>query len=196
MHSIRQSRGRIAFEVLCTLTVAASCVAAWMQTYATAFLPAAVATGLYGLWHLTDMRSPKPVADAPALPDESDLPVVHFIPAEPEPVVAFEPAKPEEAPKAKKPSRKKKATVQEVTVVTEVAQPEASEAIGPETVEPETVEPQAVEPDMLEPEVPTDFPDRTAIEEELHAPIAPLFETKPVPFQQRPTFGKRGRLGL
>ena len=185
MQSIRQSRGRIAFEVLCTLTVAASCVAAWMQTYATAFLPAAVATGLYGLWHLTDMRVPKPVADSP------ELPVEHLVPAEPEPVVTLKPAKPVEAPKAKKQSRKKKAPVEEAFVVPEIAQPEA-----PAAIEPETFEPQAVEAEALEPEVPADFPDRAAIEEELHAPIAPLFETKPVPFQQRPTFGRRGRLGL
>ena len=185
MHSIRQSRGRIAFEVLCTLTVAASFVAAWMQTYATAFLPAAAATGLYGLWHLTDMRTPRPVADAP------ELPVEHFVPAEPEPVATFEPVEVVEPPKAKKQSRKKKALVKDVPVV-----PEAAEAEAPEPVEPEMVEPQAVEPEAFEPEAPAGFPDRAAIEEELHAPIAPLFETKPVPFQQRPTFGKRGRLGL
>src|SRR6187399_3594549 len=103
MHSFHQSRSRIAFEVLCALTVSASCAAAWMQLGATAFLPAAVATGLYGLWHLTDMRVPKPVADSP------ELPVEHLVPAEPEPVVTLKPAKPVEAPKAKKQSRKKKA---------------------------------------------------------------------------------------
>ena len=134
---------------------------------------------------LHHMRVPKSVADS------TELPVEHLVPAEPEPVVTLEPAKPVEAPKAKKQSRKKKAPVEEAFVVPEIALPEA-----PAVIEPETFEPQAVEPEALEPEVPADFPDRAAIEEELHAPIAPLFETKPVPFQQRPTFGRRGRLGL
>ena len=55
MHSVRHSRSRILFEVLCALAIAASFVGAWMQTGAWAFLPAAGAAALYGLIHLFDM---------------------------------------------------------------------------------------------------------------------------------------------
>jgi len=60
MHSFHYSRGRILFEVFCALAIAASCVGAWMQTGASAFLPAAVAAALYGLVHVFDMRRRKP----------------------------------------------------------------------------------------------------------------------------------------
>src|SRR5678816_2222095 len=96
MHSFHQSRSRIAFEVLCALTVSASCAAAWMQLGATAFLPAAVATGLYGLWHLTDMRRPK-AASVPVVASDHQ---------------ADEPARAAVAPaKPKKRSRKKQPDV-------------------------------------------------------------------------------------
>ena len=53
------SRGRILFEVLCALGMAASCAVAWMQTGASALLGAAAVAALYGLVHLFDMRLPK-----------------------------------------------------------------------------------------------------------------------------------------
>jgi hypothetical protein len=146
MHSFHQSRSRIAFEVLCALTVSASLVAAWMQSGVAAFLPAAAATGFYGLWHLTDMRRPK------AAPAVASVPEIEI--DEPRQVEASE-AAPEviEAPaKPKKRSRKK-------------AAPAEAEAV--------------------------DFPDRAEIEEELHAPIAPLFEAKPFALKQRPSFGRK-----
>ena len=68
MHSFHQSRGRILFEVACALTISASCVVAWMQTYASAFLPAAAVAALYGLVHAFDLARPKPrlAADPPS----------------------------------------------------------------------------------------------------------------------------------
>ena len=158
MHSFHQSRGRIAFEVLCTMTVSASCAAAWMQTGATAFLPAAFATGVYGLWHLIDMRRPVetvPVAKEAPPETQQQVPVPEQGPV-PEPVAA---SGPEEPPKPKKRSRKKR--------------PEAEAVVAPV------------------PEVSPGFPNRAAIEEELHAPIAPLFEPKPFPLQLRPRFGRK-----
>ena len=146
MHSFHQSRGRIAFEVLCALTVSASCAAAWLQIGVAAFLPAAAATGLYGLWHLTDMRRPKATPAVVALPGiEPDLPV-QIDAAEPPSVVLDAPAKP------KKRSRKKAIAAAPVAVT---------------------------------------FPDRAEIEEELHAPVTPLFEAKPFALQQRPSFGRK-----
>ena len=68
MHSFHQSRGRIFFEVLCALAVSVSCVGTWMQTGASAMLPAAAAALLYALVHTFDMAgagrlppSPQPV---------------------------------------------------------------------------------------------------------------------------------------
>ena len=158
MHSIRQSRSRVAFEILCALTVSASCVGAWIQTGATALLPAAVATALYGLWHLTDLRrqSGEPAVAAQV---ETKLVVpVEF--AEAPPAIVIEA---EEASKPKKRSRKKQPEAEKLVSTTEVAEPGAI----------------------------AEFPDRAAIEEELHPPIAPLFETKPFALQQRPSFGRK-----
>jgi len=60
MHSFHHSRGRILFEVVCALVVAASCAGAWMQTGAWALLPAASVALLYGLIHAFDMAGRRP----------------------------------------------------------------------------------------------------------------------------------------
>jgi hypothetical protein len=158
MHSFRQSRARIAFEVLCALTVSLSCAGAWIQTGATAFLPAAVATGLFGLWHLTDLRRQ---SGEPAVAAQAQTKLVGPVEVvEAPPAVVIEA---EEAPKPKKRSRKKQPETEKLVSAAEVA-----------------------EPDPI-----ADFPDRAAIEEELHPPIAPLFEPKPFALQQRPSFGRK-----
>lgn len=61
MHSVRQSRSRILFEVCCALAIAASFVGAWMQTGAWALLPAAGVAALYGLIHAFDMAGRRDV---------------------------------------------------------------------------------------------------------------------------------------
>ena len=162
MHSFHQSRGRIAFEVLCSLTVSGSCVGAWLQTGASALLPAAVAAGLYGLWHVMDMRRH---VEAPAIVPAASKPVAEAE-REPVPMTTVESAAAavvDEPPKPKRRSRKKQAD----------AAPAPAHAMETES------------------EAATSFPDRAAIEEELHAPIAPLFEAKPFALQQRPTFGRK-----
>ena len=55
MHSFRQSRARILFEVFCALAISASCVGAWLQTGASALLLAAAVSAFYGLIHAFDM---------------------------------------------------------------------------------------------------------------------------------------------
>ena len=65
MQSFHQSRARIFFEVLCALAISASCAGAWLQTGATALLPAAAVAALYGLVHAFDMRRGTPTV-APA----------------------------------------------------------------------------------------------------------------------------------
>jgi hypothetical protein len=61
MHRYRQSRSRILFDVFCAFAVAASLVGAWMQTGASALLPAAGVAALFGLVHAFDMAGPRDV---------------------------------------------------------------------------------------------------------------------------------------
>lgn len=60
MHSFQPSRGRIFFEVLCAVGIAASCGGAWMQTGATALLAAAGIATLYALVHFFDLFRREP----------------------------------------------------------------------------------------------------------------------------------------
>lgn len=166
MHSFHQSRGRIAFEVLCTLTVSASCAAAWMQTGATAFLPAAAAAGLYGLWHLTDMRR---AAERPATSEEAKPAVTAPVEAVQAGRVPATEAK--DTPKPKKRSRKKQADATEIVEPVETANP----APGSDFPDRASIEEEL----------------RPSVDEEFHPPIAPLFETKPFAHQQRPAFGRK-----
>ncbi|HVJ69973.1 MAG TPA: hypothetical protein VM531_00445 [Sphingomicrobium sp.] len=55
MHSLQASRGRIFFEVLCSIGIAASCGGAWLQTGASALLAAAAVATLYALVHFFDL---------------------------------------------------------------------------------------------------------------------------------------------
>jgi hypothetical protein len=64
MQSFHQSRGRILFEVFCSLAISASCAGAWMQTGASALLPAASVAALFGLVHAFDMRRARFVSPA------------------------------------------------------------------------------------------------------------------------------------
>lgn len=187
MHSFHQSRGRILFEVLCALAVSASCVGAWMQTQASALLGAAFATALYALWHLTDMRRPKPavagftetIEPVDEVPGEL-LDRIENAPVEipPAPIAASEPAlgaeelstsEPPAAEKAKRPRKpraKKAAKPQEMPV----------EATAPEAP---MIEPLQVEPLEL------------VASDEDRQPIEPLFEPEPFVRQHRAVFGRK-----
>lgn len=176
MHSFHPSRGRIFFEVLCALTVSASCAGAWVQTGASAFLPAAFAAALYGLWHMTDMAGGRPAVAVEtgnaALAEEGQGDLIEYLETvEPEPAV-YQAPEPEtvdiapiKAPPAKRRSRKKPATAP--SPVESPAVECAVEEIGPEAAE------------------------AAQTEEEHHAPIAPLFEPQPLVRQPRPIFGRK-----
>ena len=167
MHSFHHSRGRVFFETLCALTVSASCAGAWVQTGASALLPAAAAAALYGLWHLTDMRRPKPAFAVEAMPPEADQGDVLDYASTPDPQPAVEvievEREPMPAPKPKRAKRKK-----------------------PDRVEIAEV---AVDSEPDEPRV--DICDPAEFDEELHAPIVPLFEAQPTVRQPRPVFGRK-----
>ena len=194
MHSFHQSRGRILFEVFCALGISASCVVAWMQTYAPAMLGVAGFAGLYGLVHLFDMarRSPTvaaPVeAAAPVADDRGDL-LVYLEEDEPELLLDSEP---------------------QLAEVAEEAPPEVAEPVQesePEVVEPvQESEPEVVEPlrepepvaevvQEAEPEAAETVQETTPIEsdheEPDYSPVAPLFEAEPFVRKQRAAFGRR-----
>jgi len=201
MQSFHHSRARILFEVACAFGISASCVVAWMQTYATAMLPAAAIAALYGLVHAFDMArgSPaasEPVAAAEPVSDHFDTVKPAFVAAAPpEFVEAPVTAVAEPSPKRSRKSSKPKA----VRVMPEV-EPEATEFVSepqPEiamvAAEPEPeIAPVAEEPEL--PELPPELRIvESASDEAPYVPATPLFEAEPFVRQQRAAFGRKAR---
>lgn len=184
MHSFHQSRGRILFEVACALTISASCVGAWVQTYASAFLPAAAAAALYGLVHAFDLIRSKPRLAADPPTDE-----IAAAPLEgpPETVTdqgraeAVEPAAVQKSKTPRKPARKggRRTKAAGPTAISDTAKP---------------VEVQAAALDPVEDVFPVDAEDAAPpepFEEDTPVPISPLFEAEPFVRQQRTVFGRK-----
>jgi len=195
MHSFHHSRGRIFFEVLCAFGIAASCVWAWQQTYATAMLPAAGIAGLYGLVHFFDMfrRRPavaEPVVVQPAAEQSEPAPVFVEPPVFEAPVFAEAPV---EAVVEPAPKRKRKSSRQPAKVAPVAPEPEVVEAVAapePEVVEPEVFE--APEPEVVELQPTMRIVDDVPDEPE-YTPATPLFEPEPFVRQQRAAFGRKAR---
>jgi hypothetical protein len=186
MHSFHHSRGRIFFEVLCAFGIAASCVWAWMQTYATAMLPMAGIAGLYGLIHFFDMFRRRPAAAEPVAVVE---PVIVQRDTS---VAASEPAPVNEAPQfveppvepvaeaAPKRKRKSSRSAPKVAPPAPEPEPEAVEVVA--LAEPEVVE---LQPAMR---IVDSAPDESD-----YVPATPLFEPEPFVRQQRAAFGRKAR---
>ena len=184
MHSFHQSRGRILFEVACALTISASCVGAWMQTYASAFLPAAAAAALYGLVHAFDLVRPKPRLAADPPTDE-----IAAASVEEQPETATDQGRAETAePAAVQKSKSKRKPARKGGRRTKAAAPAAiSEAAKPDEV-------QAAAVDPVEENIPVDAEEAAPpepFEEDAPIPIAPLFEPEPFVRQQRTVFGRK-----
>ncbi|HEX6740628.1 MAG TPA: hypothetical protein VF079_02385 [Sphingomicrobium sp.] len=162
MHSFHQSRVRIVFEVLCAYGIAASCVGAWQQLGATAFLAAGAVAALYGLVHAFDVIRPKaavaaePQVAPAATADQTDT-VIRSWPLTPATVDEAESV----APRPAKAPRKKRKTAK-------VPQPVEELEVGALPADPQPAE--------IEPE---------------HAPIAPLFEPEPYLRTPRTAFGRK-----
>jgi hypothetical protein len=195
MHSFQHSRGRILFEVACAFGISASCVVAWMQTYATAMLPAAAIAALYGLVHAFDMvrRSPaasESVAAAEPATDQGDL-LTHLDAREPEPVAAEAPEfiespvaeVAEVAKRSRKPRKPAGARDTRELAVVE-AEPDAEPEVAEIADEPA--------PEVAEPEPVLHVVD-TAPDEPEYVPATPLFEPEPFVRQQRAAFGRKAR---
>ena len=202
MHSFHHSRGRILFEVLCALTVSASCVGAWIQTGASAFLPAAAAAALYALAHAFDLAKARPALAAPMpsvetpaghldeIPDDETMapPPVEEAPSA-EPVAAVELTEPAiaEKPKprrAKAPRKAAKGSAK--VVVTELKPVEVATTVP----EPEMDSPDMDSPDMDSPDMDSSDMDSSDMDS-APVPIAPLFEPEPFVRQQRTVFGRK-----
>ncbi len=128
----RRARGKILFEVLCALALAASFAGAWDQTGSSALLGSAAVVALFAVYWLFGLfaRDPVDAAQLPAAVAETretavETPVQEEVfawepkvPAEPEPVAA--------APK-KRPTRKAKKAAAVVAPIVEPLEPVAIE---------------------------------------------------------------------
>ena len=210
MQSFHHSRARILFEVACAFGISASCVVAWMQTYATAMLPAAAIAALYGLVHAFDMvrgsqAASETVAVAEPATDHLDADETAFVAAEaPEFVESPVMAVAEPSPKRTRKSSKQKSSrarpeaeatefvsepQPEITTVT--VQPEPEVAPVAEEVEPEAA---AVAEETEFPELPPELRIvESASDEPTYVPATPLFEAEPFVRQQRAAFGRKAR---
>lgn len=152
MHSSSQSRSRIFFEVVCALAISASCVGTWMQTGASALLPAAAVAALFGLVRAFDMTGRREVVAVEpqridfASGDQGEVQIDTDKGIEQAELV--EPALPEEVEVAKpKPPRKgrgSRASANKKAKVVELAPPDEVEATLP--VPPEEVRQVSLEP--------------------------------------------------
>ena len=164
MHSHQRSRGKILFEVLCALGLAASFASAWDEIGSPSLLASASIMALFALYWSSGLiardrvevvaQTAVAVVDAPQAEVEFVAPEAVFacepdILAEPEPVAA---------PPRKRPARKARKAA--AVVASMVERPE---------------------PDAIEEPV-SDGP-----------PLEPLFDPQPFARQPRPAFGRRAR---
>ena len=172
MHSHRRARGKILFEVLCALSLAASFAGAWDQTGSSALLASASILALVAVYwsfglvardRSDDAAQLKPAgADAQEAEVEAaaQQEVLAFDPevlAEPEPEVVADPEPVAAAPK-KRPARKAK---------------KAAAVVAPVVERPEPVAIEELVSDGL--------------------PLEQLFDSRPLVRQPRPAFGRKAR---
>lgn len=173
MHGFQRSRGRIVFEVLCAVVVSASFAMAWLQTGASAFVPAAAVAALYGFVHLFDLRTGNETVQVGLAPSEAAIQPIAELSDQPgeDPHAELAPEVPPAEPavaRASKPRRPKAPRKAGTGRAKAAAEQEPEAAPVHEVI----VEPEAWEPVT-------------------QIPIAPLFEPDPFVRQQRATFGRK-----
>jgi hypothetical protein len=198
MHSFQPSRGRIFFEVLCAIGIAASCGGAWLQTGASALLAAAAVATLYALVHFFDLFRRNPtLAVEPQRIDftpegKADLATVRDFIA-PEPAVkemvdalALDPRLTDFGDPQAQPVELHAAQADEV-VPTKATRKGGRRTTGSqkkakaaEATQIADAEPAVVEPAM--------------VEQVTHTHVAPLFEPDPFVRMPRQGFGRRGQI--
>lgn len=198
MHSLQASRGRIVFEVLCSIGIAASCGGAWLQTGASALLAAAAVATLYALVHFFDLfRRDPSVAVEPQRIDftpegKADLATVRDA-IVPEPAVkemvdalALDPRLTDFGDAPVQPVEPLAAQVDEV-VPMKAPRKGARRASGsPKKAKAiEATQVADVERAIVEPAI---------VEQVTHTHVAPLFEPDPFVRMPRQGFGRRGQI--
>ena len=177
MHSHHRARGKILFEVLCALSLAASLAAAWDQTGSSALLASASIVALFALYwsfglfarRRVDVAQPAAVVAQPtATVPQPISALVEALKAEVQPAAQEEifareavvPSEPEPAAAApkKRPARKAKKAA---TVVAPVVERPEPVAVGEPAPEP--------------------------------FPLEQLFDPQPFVRQARPAFGRKAR---
>ena len=199
MHSFQPSRGRISFEVLCALGIAASCASAWMQTGASALLGAAGISALYGLVHFFDLfrRSPATAVEPQRIEFEPEVqaePVFARQDARPR-LVAIEPEPPEESvePVVEAPVEEAAPTAKSARRAKAPRKSGGRKASGDKAAKLVAAAPGETEAETPLPEI-ANGADPDPFDEHFHAPVAPLFEPEPfVRQQQRAMFGRKSR---
>jgi hypothetical protein len=128
MHSHQRPRGKILFEVLCALGLAASFASAWDEIGSPSFLASASITGLFAIYWSFGLFARRRTIDSPtfaAAVAEASGAVVEI--AMPEEVLAFEPEvliEPEPVAARPKKQRARKAPKAEAVVTQVIDQPE------------------------------------------------------------------------
>lgn len=202
MHSFQPSRGRIFFEVLCAVGIAASCGGAWLQTGASALLAAASIATLYSLVRFFDLFRRNPAAEAE--PQRIDF----------EQPVAAEPREVRQEARALQATIEPRLVVDNLIADPQPAEPSpAADGIAPpaksarkaraprknggpaksprKAKNAELPPVAATNVEALAPE-PVEVVQPEAHEEPFHPPVAPLFEPEPfVRQQQRTMFGRK-----
>ena len=196
MRSFHQSRGKMLFEVLCALVIAASCAGAWMQTGAWALLPVALVALLYSVVHAFELarRNPGSAADPERIDFATDqhssvlvgldsgVPlaatnqtVTTDVTTEEVKLVGLAAPRGSKGQRAKAPRKGggRRASEPKESKVTERAPPEEAEV--------------AVLVAIEKAEVAAPLPP----EEAPHVPLAPLFEPEPFARQHRARFGRK-----
>ena len=198
MHCFQPSRGRIFFEVLCAVGIAASCGGAWMQTGASALLAAASVATLYGLVHFFDLfrRDPSLAVEAQRIDftsdGDADLSTVSQV-AEPEPAVEKVAEVIALDPRLTDFGERDFTSVEPVAAPAgEVAPAKASRKGGRRAAGSQSKAKTAES--KLCAEVPVEALKAVIVEEATHTQVAPLFEPDPFHRMPRQGFGRRGQI--
>lgn len=196
MHSFQPSRGRILFEVLCAVGIAASCGGAWMQTGASALLAAASVATLYGLVHFFDLfrREPSLVVEPQridfAADGQADLAMAEGI-AEPELAV-------EELAEVLTDDRRLadfgEAEAELVSSVVAQADGAARPKAPRKGTRRTTAAKRKSKVSDLRPVQEAEAAQVATVEDVPHVHVAPLFEPDPFVRMPRQAFGRRGQI--
>ena len=198
MHSFQPSRGRILFEVLCAVGIAASCGGAWMQTGASALLAASSIATLFGLVRFFDLfRREASLAAEPqridfAVDGEADLSAVKDG-AAPEPTVKEMVDALSLDPRLTDFREAEAAPIETNVARADEVEPAKAPRKGSRRTTGSQKKSKSAEPRPIE-EAESAVAHVAIVEEVTHVHVAPLFEPDPFVRMPRQGFGRRGQI--